>query len=297
MGIPPRLKRRNSDGFPSGGKYKVQGSMFRGRNLTHIRLTCALAMLCVAPIAHADLSGASTAPLYTTGSIVQAADQATGILAPNAIATIYGTNLSFSTHALMSSDLDGGDLPLSLVGVSVYVNGLQANLFYVSPGQINFLIPYEITSSSATLFVNRDGITGPTVTIQLAVTAPAFFQWNGNLAVAEHANGALITPSNPAQSGEIIVLYAAGLGRTSPDISSGFIPQTALSILYLSQLQILLNGIPCPPQNILYAGVTPGFAGLYQINLQLPAALPLNPQIQMSIGAQTSPAAVQLPVQ
>ncbi len=245
----------------------------------------------------ASVFGFSTSPSYSAASIVQAASQAAGTLAPNDIATIYGTNLAFTTHALTSGDLNDGNLPLSLAEVTVYVNGLQANLFYVSPGQINFLIPYEITTSTAVLFVNRQGIDGPFVTIQLATTSPAFFQWSGNLAVAEHADGTLISALAPAQGGEVIVLFAAGLGRTSPDLSSGFIAQVAVSILSASQLQVLLNGVPCPPGNIYYAGVTPGFAGLYQINLKLPAALPPNPQIQLAIGQQISPAAVQLPAQ
>jgi uncharacterized protein (TIGR03437 family) len=264
--------------------------------ISHFGFGCALAMCCLGADARAD-AGASTAPNYSIASIVQAADEVAGELAPNAIATLYGTNLSFTTHALVSSDLQNGDLPLSLAGVTVTVNGILASLFYVSPGQINFLIPYEINASTASLFVNRQGTTGPTVTIQLAATAPAFFQWSGNLAVAEHASGALITPASPARPGEVIVLYAAGLGRTSPDLSSGYIVQSAAPILYLSELQILLNGVPCPPQSILYAGVTPGFAGLYQINLQLPLTLAPNPQIQMLIGTQTSPSAIQLQTQ
>jgi uncharacterized protein (TIGR03437 family) len=267
-----------------------------GHTLSYLGFGCALAMVCRGTEARAD-ADSSNSPNYSAASIVQAADQTTGTLAPNAIATLYGTNLSFTTHALVSSDLQNGDLPLSLAGVTVFVNGITANLFYVSPGQINLLIPYEINVSSATVIVDRQGVTGPAVTIQLAATAPAFFQWSGNLAVAEHANGALITPAAPALPGEVIVLYAAGLGRTSPDLSSGYIVQRAAQILYLSQLQVLLNGTPCPPQDILYAGVTPGFAGLYQINLQLPATLPSNPQIQLSIGTQLSPAAIQLPTQ
>jgi uncharacterized protein (TIGR03437 family) len=179
--------------------------------------------------------------------------------------------------------------------VKVYVNGIVANLFYVSPGQINFLIPYEITTSSAQVQVNRQSVAGPSITIQLAATAPAFFQWSGNLAVAEHADGTLISPLAPARGGEIIVLFAAGLGRTSPDSSSGFVVRSAANILYKSQLQILLNGTPCPASGILYAGVTPGFAGLYQINLRLPEALPADPEIRVSIAAQISPAAIVLP--
>jgi uncharacterized protein (TIGR03437 family) len=255
---------------------------------------CFLA-LCFLPAARAQVTG--SAPSYSTASIVQAASQTGGTLAPNDIATIYGTNLAFTTHALTSADLNNGDLPLSLAEVTVYVNGLQANLFYVSPGQINFLIPYEITTSTAVLFVNRQGLDGPFVTIRLAATSPAFFQWSGNFAVAEHANGTLISPSAPASAGETIVLFAAGLGRTSPDLSSGFIAQVPVTILDASQLQVLLNGVPCPAGSIFYAGVTPGFAGLYQINLRLPNVLPPNPEIQLVIGTQISPAAIQLPAQ
>lgn len=276
--------------------------MDRVRNLQYFRLGCSLflsgaVLICIGPAAQAQATGSATAPSYSTASIVQAADQTTGTLAPNDIATIYGANLAFTTHALTSGDLNDGNLPLSLAEVTVYVNGLQANLFYVSPSQINFLIPYEITTSTAVLFVNRQGIDGPFVTIQLATTSPAFFQWNGNLAVAEHADGSLISSAAPAQAGEVIVLFAAGLGRTSPDISSGFIVQLPVSILSASQLQVLLNGVPCPPGSIYYAGVTPGFAGLYQINLKLPDILPSNPQIQMAIGPQISPAAIQLAAQ
>lgn len=252
---------------------------------------------CIAPGARADVSGSLTAPSYSSASIVQAADQTAGTLAPNTIATLYGTNLAFTTHALSVADLNHGDLPLSLAEVTVYVNNIQANLFYVSPTQINFLIPYEITTSSAVVFVNRQGLDGPFVTIQLAPAAPAFFQWNGNMAVAEHANGILISPAAPAHGGEVIVLFAAGLGRTAPDLSSGFIVQLPVTILLASQLQILLNGVPCSPGNIYYAGVTPGFAGLYQINLKLPDVLPPNPEIRLAIGTQISPAAIQLPAQ
>lgn len=239
-------------------------------------------------------SPTATDPSYTAGGIVNAATQLPGTLAPNTIASIYGTNLSWTTHTVTSGDLDGGTLPDSLEGVSVYVNGILSNLFFVSPGQINFLIPYEIVGSSVTLFVERQGIVGPEVTIPLATTSPGFFEWNGNFALAEHADGSLVTEAAPAQPGEVIVLYAAGLGRTVPDVPSGHIVSTATSILYQSELQILLNGQPCPASSIWYAGLTPGFAGLYQINLELPQDLPVNPQIQIVMGAQSSPANVQL---
>jgi uncharacterized protein (TIGR03437 family) len=265
------------------------------------RIHCRLAVFaCLAAGAGAQTNpptGASTSPFYTSTSIVQAASNAPGPLAPNAIASLYGTNLSYATHTLVPGDLQGGDLPTSLVGVTVYVNGLPADLIYVSPVQINFLIPYVLTGSSVTVQIVRQGVAGPAVQIALAPAAPAFFQWDGNFAVAEHADGSLVTPQSPAQPGEIVVLYAAGLGRTSPDLISGEVAEDPAQLFYLSELQLLLNGVPIPASSIFYAGVTPGFAGLYQINVQLPASLPANPQIQVAILGQTSPAAVQLPAQ
>jgi uncharacterized protein (TIGR03437 family) len=240
-------------------------------------------------------------PFFTAAGIVQGATQTTAILAPNTIATIYGTNLSWTTHILTAADLNGGTLPTSLDGVTVYVHNIACNLLYVSPGQINFLIPYELTVTSAEVLVARQGIAGPiginglpSVNIPLATTSPAFFQWNGNFAVAEHADGSLISPASSAQAGETIVLFAAGLGRTVPDSSSGAIPTSAATILYASQLQILLNGSPLAEGSVQYAGVTPGFAGLYQINVALPDDLPPNPNIQVVIGTQVSPPTIQL---
>src|SRR3984957_15739088 len=83
-------------------------------------------------------STTSTNPSYSAASIVNAATQTAETLAPNTIATIYGTNLSWTTHAVTAGDLNGGTLPNSLEGVSVYVTGILSNLFFVSPGQINF---------------------------------------------------------------------------------------------------------------------------------------------------------------
>jgi len=261
--------------------------------ITRLFSGCLFAFSAIAA-ARAQIPVANTAPAYTAAGIVNAATQAAGVLAPNSIATIYGANLSWTTHAVDSGDLVGGTLPFTLEGVSVSVNGIFGGLFYVSPGQINFLIPYDVAALSAIVYVDRQGIAGPEITIPLANTSPGFFQWNGAFAVATHADGSLITSTAPAQASEIIVLYAAGLGRTSPDVPSGHIVSVATSILYAAELQVLLNGVPCPASSIYYAGLTPGFAGLYQINLLLPAVLPPDPRIQMMIGTQASPTLVQL---
>jgi uncharacterized protein (TIGR03437 family) len=72
------------------------------------------------------------------------------------------------------------------------------------------------------------------------------------------------------------------------------LPASAATLLYASQLQIVLNGAVLPPSSIYYAGVTPGFAGLYQINVILPGVLPPDPAIQVIIGTQASPTGILL---
>ena len=127
------------------------------------------------------------------------------------------------------------------------------------------------------------------MSIQLNSTSPGLFLWNGNNAVAIHLTGQVISAASPAAPGEIIVIYAGGLGRTAPDTTAGQLATAAFPIYYASQFQVLFNGIPSPPASILYAGLSPGFAGLYQINLRLPPNLTPNPQIQLAVRRSGEP--------
>ena len=80
-------------------------------------------------------------PFYSGSSIVNAATNTAGWFSPNAFATVYGANLSDSTRALRAQDIAGGALPTTFGGVRVFVAGMAASLYYVSPGQVNFLMP------------------------------------------------------------------------------------------------------------------------------------------------------------
>src|SRR5215472_4707225 len=273
-----------------------------GRRAAHIRSRGMTVILAFASFSyvHAQTpppeSRVSAAPYYTSQSIVHAATQTVEALAPNTIATIYGANLAYDTVAAGNSSISGATLPETLAGVTVVVNGILANLFYVSPTQINFLIPYDLTAGTVNLFVARQGTSGPLVPIKLNSTAPGLFQFNGYV-IATHLNGALIAQDAPATAGEIIVIYVAGLGRTSPDTTSGKLVTSAATIVAFSQTKALLNGDPCPQSGLLYVGLAPGFAGLYQINLRLPDTLPVNPELRIQVGSQISPPGIPLAVQ
>lgn len=267
-----------------------------GRRNEWAKTGAALGIATIAMQVCALCQSSNTSPSYSAQSIVNSATQTAEALAPNTIATIYGSNLAFNTVAAGASNMNGATLPTSMGGVSVLVGGLTANLFYVSPTQINFLIPYEFTPGTVGIAVIRQGLAGPVVNVQLNAASPGLFPYSGGFAIAEHLNGALISPSSPAAAGEIVVLFAVGLGRVLPDTTSGRVASGAASIR-ANPFQVLLNGAALPASNILYAGLAPGFAGLYQINLKLPDNLPSNPQIVVSADSLASPSSVMLATQ
>jgi hypothetical protein len=224
------------------------------------------------PVLAALLSGAAwgQAPYYTAGSIVNASDYSAGPFAPNSAVSIFGANLAWDTQQLGATDIVNDTLPTTLDSVSVYIDNWPVPLIYVSPTQINFIIPGNEVDGSVPLRVVRQGVTGPEIIIQLVDAAPALFALDG-YAIAEHADGTPLTAAAPANAGDVVVVYATGLGKTLPN--------------------------PAPRSFIFYVGVTPYSAGLYQINMFLPGDAPANPEIRVSIGAQTSAAGLLLNVQ
>ena len=257
-----------------------------------IHLCLALPALLFATFAPRD------APFYTADSIVNSADGQPGPLAPTSIATIYGTGLAFVTRTLSGDDVRSGLLPTVLpgTGVTVSVGSLAANVFYVSPTQINFLVPSSLRPGPTTVRVTLNGILGPAIAMQLADESPALFQLDPQTVIAVRLDGSLITQDVPAKPNDIVVLYATGLGQTVPAAIYSTIMTGAAPILNLPEFAVLLDGAAVDRGMVLYAGAAPGFAGLYQINLLLPPGTGVNPQIQIGVGSALSPANLTLPV-
>jgi uncharacterized protein (TIGR03437 family) len=245
-----------------------------------------------------DSSAPRVAPNYTAASIVNAADNQSGALAPNAIGTIYGTNLAFSTAGLTPGDVHDGVLPIVLGAseTSVLVGNYPANLYYVSPTQINFLVPPNLLPLPVTVYVAIDGLHGPVIQLALAPAAPGLFQLDAQNAVTTLADGSLITPSSPAHPGDIVVLYASGLGVTVPPAIYGQLSNAAAKLAPGANLQILLDGVAVDSSAIGYAGAAPGYAGLYQINMTLPVSSGANPEIKLVMGTASSIGGVHLAV-
>jgi len=236
-------------------------------------------------------------PLYTQASIVNGASQSPGYLAPGTIATIYGEELAYWTRAVTQADVAAGYLPTTLsgTGVRVLVRNIPAGLYYVSPNQINLLIPPGLVAGPAEVRVVRNGVAGPGVEIYLDEFAPALFQLDRTTALATRSDG-VINWDQPARPGEVIVLYATGLGPTVPRFDYNEIPRQAAWVARPDRFRLLLDGQPLPAEQVLYVGVAPGFAGLYQINVRLPDACPVDPEIQIEMAGRVSPRGLRLPL-
>ena len=228
------------------------------------------------------------APSYSTDSIVNAADNRTGYLAPNTIGTIYGVDLSYSTYAIGPADLKARTLPTSLEGVRIGLAGIYAHLLYVSPRQINFIVPANLVEGETDLYVERDNLRGPKLRVRLNDAAPAPFLLDAERVIATHADGSLVDDRAPARAGEVVVIYLTGLGRTSPEQLGGTLAGEAAAIRRLADLSVTLDGDKVPAGRIWYAGITPGYSGLYQINLHLPDNVRRNPEVRVALGEQSS---------
>jgi len=246
------------------------------------------------PFLLASAAWGAAAPYYTAQSIVNAADYSPGPFAPNSIVALFGTDLMLTTGGIPGSS--GGVLPIEMNGVQVWIDFVPASLLYVSPTQINFVVPPNESAGKSTLMVVRQTVPGPAVTITIADAAPALFPTTAGLAIATHLDGSVITADQPARPNEIVVLYLCGLGQTRPVQVSGTLAPNAAQIAQLANLKILLDGTAVDPSRVLYAGITPGFAGLYQINFALPGQVGNDPEIRVAVGGAVSSAGIKLAV-
>jgi uncharacterized protein (TIGR03437 family) len=181
-------------------------------------------------------------------------------------------------------------------GVRVLINHLPANVYYVSPTQVNVLAPVSLVAGPATIQLINDGLAGPAIDIVLDPVAPAMFELSGTVVLAAHLDGTVITSDAPARRGEVVVVYATGLGPTVPPAIANRLPDGAASITRLADFRVWLNGVPVPAARILYAGISPPYAGLFQINLRIPDDAPADPEIRCGFPEQMSRSGGILPI-
>lgn len=248
-----------------------------------------------------------TAPLPTITALVNAASFASGPVAPGEIVTIGGSAMGPATPAYLTTDQAGANVLTTLGGVQVLFSGIPAPLIYVSPTQINAVVPYGVAGVlSPFVQIKYLGQTSNAFPLSSSTTAPGIFTQNaqgtGPGAIL-NSNGSVNTPNNPAAKGSTVVIYMTGEGQTSPNGVTGKVtcpPNTACTV---SQIPVPLLPVAITiggqPASYNFAGEAPGFiSGFLQVNVQIPANAPSgNLPVVVSIGPNSSQQNVTVSVQ
>jgi uncharacterized protein (TIGR03437 family) len=226
-------------------------------------------------------------PTFPAIGGVSNAASGTARISPGALASIYGTGFGTSTFV---AD-DGLPWPTSTTNfVSVKVNGVAAPLYYVSPGQINFQVPWATpTTGTVNVAVVVDGGSSNLAAVPVATAAPGLFVLQSGQAAVLNPDYSINDPSNPVKAGATIFAYLTGSGPVSPAAKDG-VPASTTSLVYVQAGNSATIGNQ--PATVSFAGLAPGFVGLVQMNIVVPAGLaPGTYPLSVTIDGQTSNAA------
>jgi uncharacterized protein (TIGR03437 family) len=245
-----------------------------------------------------SLAAPNTPAIASTGGVLNGASFQLGIAADSWM-TINGTNLSSKTDT-WSNAIVNGALPTTLDGVSVMVGDQAAYIEYISATQINALLPSVPAGTVPVTVTNANG-TSQAVMAQVAAEQPAFFQW-GTYAVATRQNFSLAvkngtfpgTTTVPAKPGDVIILWGTGFGPTSPSAPAGV--ETPSTTTYNTANTVSVT-VGKEPATVYGAALAPGYAGLYQVAIQIPALANGDYPVVATINGALSPSTTMITVQ
>ena len=212
------------------------------------------------------------APAFTAAQVLNGGSFLAGV-APNTWVSVKAANLASTTRAWLDEDFVNGALPIVIDGVSAWFSGTPAYIGYVSPAQINLLVPASTPVGPAQLQTTNNGLSSGMVTVQVQAVAPSFFTLDGTHIAATHADGTLIGAAStnpvktPARGGETVVLYGTGFGQTNPAIPEGLLVTKAAPLVTLPVITI--GGTTA---HVAFGGLVG--AGLYQFNVTVPTNTP-----------------------
>lgn len=206
-------------------------------------------------------------------------------VAPHGLVSAYGTGLSGQAVAAVAFPL-----PLELGGVRVLINGRAVPLLFVSSGQINFQLPANTAIGTAMIAVEKSGVAGPETPFWISEAAPVLFRTGGRAIAVNHADGKLNGPEGPACPGSALTFYLSGGGAVSPAAPAAGVA-APLDVLHTLRSPVEVR-IGNRTANVLFIGLAPGMAGVYQANIVVPDGVPGGDQeVQVSVaGASERPA-------
>lgn len=244
----------------------------------------ALPEMAIPPVTASHMVRAvATAPLETATTLSAAAYNSVPFVAPESIVAVFGLELATTTLVANTTPL-----PTTLGGTTVEVNGRKAGLFFVSPGQVNYVIPAATEVGTANVVV-KAGTAISTGTVEIVPVAPAIFTANSSGRDVPAATLLRYTPTTGQQRYESISQFSGGRYLTKPiDLGAdkGALSDQVFLILYVSgvrqaadddgdgnqneNIRVLMGSGEITPS---FVGPATGFVGLEQINVQIPRSL------------------------
>ena len=190
-------------------------------------------------------------------------------LAPGMIFSLFGSNLAEGRNLAAQIPL-----PRTLGNIRATLSGYEAPLFYADGGQVNAQVPFELTPGVATLVVTGKEAAGAPGTVTIVNAQPGVFtvsqSGTGQGVVLDGLNN-LVDSSHAVKAGEAVVIYATGLGATSPAVATGqAAPAVPPLALVTTPVKVTIGGVEAAVE---FAGLAPGFVGLHQVNARVPAGV------------------------
>ncbi len=208
---------------------------------------------------------AATGPAVNAGGVVNGASFAADVaVSPGELVTVFGTNFS------PAAEYAASPLPANLNGLEVSVKGDLAPIVFANGTQVNLQLPWDTKLGTAVMAVSENSVVSNAENVQVIPASPGIFLYNGNLAVAQDASYQLITTGSPATPGSTIIVYMTGPGPLNLPLSRG----EAAPASPLSYVQSTIAAtVGSSAAHVSFAGMSPGFVGLLQVNVDLPAGL------------------------
>jgi uncharacterized protein (TIGR03437 family) len=245
----------------------------------------------IVPASLQTVSAAATPPIIASGAIQNAASFATGPIAPGSLITIQGSNLASGT-ALSSTPFQ-----TTLGDTQILLGGTPMPLLYASNGQVNAQVPADVSTLSNVnqapqIIVQRSGVPSVPQAINLAAASPAIFTQDqsgqGQGTIVDANNQAIADSSMPAAAGDTLVVYCTGLGAVNPPVPAGQPASTTVLSRTVNPVTATIGGLSA---TVNFAGLAPGFTGLYQVNVVVPQGVQTGNQVPivLSVSGQQSP--------
>ena len=212
-------------------------------------------------------------PAFIASSLVDAASfKGTGV-APGELVSLFGTSVGPDTPVVNTGfDPSTGALPTTLAGSTVTFDGISAPLIFTSATQINLQVPYQVAGHASTVVVvmNQGSASDP-VTVPVVAFQPGLFARAGTTqAVALNEDGSVNSASNPAAKRSVVTVFGTGSGVVDPPVPTGK-PAPGLPLSLALGVSATIGGADA---RLVFGGLTPGFVGLMQVNVEIPDGSP-----------------------